>query len=210
MPLFKTIPVTGGLIGIWQLTEKSSDLTTGFSSKELENHSFKQYTYEKRQVEWLATRLLLRQMIGSDFTISYSETGKPILDHSRFKHLSISHSRYFVAVFVHEQLIIGIDIEDLTRNYIQIEKRYLSEKELITVNKNPKLQCLYWCAKEAIFKLIPHDGVEFREQMHISPFDPDLDDRFTGRFTSESEELVFQLYFESFSDHGLVWVMDNK
>jgi 4'-phosphopantetheinyl transferase len=210
MPLFKTIPVTGGLIGVWQLTEKSRDLTPHFSSKELDNHAYKQYTYEKRQVEWLATRLLIRQMIGSDFTISYSETGKPILEHSRFKHVSISHSRYFVAVFVHEQLNIGIDIEDLTRNYIKIEKRFLSENELVAVNKNPKLQCLYWCAKEAIFKLIPNEGVEFREQILISPFNPEFEDRFSARFKSESEELIFQLYFEMFCDHGLVWVMDSR
>jgi 4'-phosphopantetheinyl transferase len=210
MPIFKTITVSGGLIGVWKLTETSSDLTPHFSSEELLNPEFQKYTYEKRMVEWLATRLLIRQLIGSDFSITYSNSGKPILNHNIFKHVSISHSRYFVAIFVHEQFHVGIDIEDLTRNYKQIEKRYLSEDELIAVNQDPRLQCLYWCAKEAVFKLVPDEGIEFREQIHISPFDPELEDRFTARFTSGCHELVYLLHFQNFCNQGLVWVMQNN
>lgn len=208
MPLFKTITVSGGLIGVWQLTESSTDLAPNFSPEELSNPEFLKYTYEKRQVEWLATRLLLRKLIGPDFAIFYRNNGKPILNHYHYKHLSISHSRYFVTVFVHEQSNVGIDIEDLTRNYKQIEKRFLSEKELAAVDQSPKLQCLYWCAKEAVFKLVPDDGIVFREQIQIFPFDPELVDQFFARYISESSECIYQLYFQTFCDHGLVWVME--
>ena len=210
MPLFKTIKASGGLIGVWQLTESSKDLTPDFSTEELSNPEFQKYTYEKRQVEWLVTRLLLKQLIGSDFTISYSNTGKPILNHSLFKHLSISHSRHFVTVFVHEQSNVGIDIEDMTRNYKQIEKRFLSEAELLAVNQSPKLQCLYWCAKEAVFKLVPDDGIVFRDQIQIAPFDPELVNEFSARYISESSECIYQLHFQTFCGHGLVWVMENN
>ena len=59
MPLFKTIPVTDGLIGIWELTETSAALMTVFSPEEIADPDFRKYTYEKRKVEWLASRLML-------------------------------------------------------------------------------------------------------------------------------------------------------
>jgi phosphopantetheinyl transferase len=210
MPIFKKFKTSGGLIGVWQLTETSGELTSYFSPEELSNPEFQKYTFEKRQMEWLATRLLIQKLIGSDFTIDYSETGKPNIVHAEYKHLSITHSRGFVAVFVHENQPVGIDIEDINRNYNAVGKRYLSEKELADVGKIPLLQCLYWCAKEAIFKLVPDDGVEFREQIHISSFNPEKDEQFTARFTSKREELILQLHFQTFSDNCLVWVADNK
>jgi len=206
MPLIKAITVPGGLIGIWQMTETSSELSVHFSQQELENPEFQKYSFENRKVEWLSTRTLIKQLVGPDFSIAYSDARRPMLTHHKYKNLSISHSRYFVTVFVHEKKTVGIDIEDMSRNYVAVMKRYLSDEELVFVANNTKLQCLYWCAKEAIFKLIPHEGVEFREQIHISPFNPDLDDFFSAHFKCDGEEFNFQLQFQIFENHGLVWV----
>jgi 4'-phosphopantetheinyl transferase len=210
MPLFKTITVPGGIIGIWQMTETSSELSVHFTKQELKNPEFQKYSFENRKVEWLSTRILIQQLIGSDFSIRYSEAGRPILTHPKYKYLSISHSRYFVTVFVHEKHPVGIDIEDISRNYAAVKKRYLSEEELHFVANNTTLECLCWCAKEAIFKLVPHEGVEFREQIHIAPFNPDLDEQFSARFKSDNEEFNFQLQFQIFNNHGLVWVSDPQ
>jgi 4'-phosphopantetheinyl transferase EntD len=210
MPLFKTIVVESGLIGIWQMSETSGDLSVHFSAQELENPEFLKYSFENRKVEWLTTRILIKQLIGPDFSIRYSEAGRPILTHPKYKYLSISHSRYFVTVFVHEKYPVGIDIEDMSRNYAAVKKRYLSDEELAFVADNSTLQCLYWCAKEAIFKLVPHEGVEFREQIHISNFNPEFDDRFSSRFINDGEEFNFQLQFQIFNNHGLVWVTDQQ
>lgn len=206
MPLFKTISVTGGLIGVWELAEKPDDLFSEFTPEELADPTFQQYNYEKRKVEWLATRILLKQLIGPDFSISYSEHGKPILNHPKFKHLSISHSREFASIFVHEHLPVGLDIENQNRNYNSIIKRYLSEAEMKQTGNNPLLQCLYWCAKEAIFKLVTEDGIEFKEQILISPFDPATETRFRARFISGNTETAYQLHFINFSDQCMVWV----
>lgn len=209
MPLYKTITIPDGLIGVWLLTETSIDLFPNFFPEELADPAFLNYTHEKRKVEWLATRVLIKQLIGPDFSITYSETGKPILNHARYKHLSISHSRDFAAVILHKNLNVGLDIENITRNYNPIEKRYLSEDELIQVNKKPRMQCLYWCAKETIFKLVPDDGIEFRRQIHISPFNPELENEFSARFIAKNRKLSYQLHFQTFSDHCLVWVTDE-
>lgn len=206
MPLFKTIPVSDGLIGVWQLTEKLDDLLPHFATEELANKDFQQYSFEKRKIEWLSTRRLLKELIGSPFEITYLETGKPILSHFRYKHVSISHSREFVVVFVHENLNTGIDIESVNRNFNPVEKRYLSEDELLQVNKDPLLQCLYWCAKEAVFKFVAEDGIEFKKQIHIAPFNPTQDDNFLVCYISGEKETSHQLYFQIFAEHALVWV----
>lgn len=206
MPHYKTINVPGGLIGVWQLTESSTDLIPCFSREEIADPAFLKYTHEKRKVEWLAIRVLIKQLIGTDFLISYTDSGKPILNHFKFKHLSISHSRDFAAVFMHEHLDVGLDIENINRNYKSIEKRYLSEEELAIVNRNIKLQCLYWCAKEAIFKMVADEGVEFKHQILISSFNPELENHFLARYRSESMEYIYQLHFQVFSENCMVWV----
>jgi len=206
MPLFKTITQAEGLIGVWQLSESLNELLPHFSDLELEDPAYLQYTHEKRKIEWLATRSLIKLLIGTDFTISYAESGKPILNHARYKNISISHSRYFAAVYIHEKLQVGLDIEDSTRNYNSIEKRYLSDEELIHTGRNPLLQCLYWCAKEAIFKLVTDHDIEFRNQIHISPFNPEIEDRFQVKFKSEKADSIHELQFQVFDGHCLVWV----
>jgi phosphopantetheinyl transferase len=206
MALFRIIPTEGGQIGIWQLCETSTDLLASFSPEELENSDYRKYNYEKRKVEWLATRLLIKEMIGPRFEISYSETGKPILHHSIYKYLSISHSREFAAIFIHERCEVGIDLEGINRNYNSIEKRYLSEAEVKQTGRNPILQSLYWCAKEAIFKLVPFEGIEFREHIRILPFNPEQETRFSGIFTLGGQPVNFSLNFQIFENQCMVWV----
>lgn len=207
MSLFKTIPIPDGLIGLWKFAETTADLLPEFSVEELADPAFLRYTHEKRKVEWLATRVLIRQLIGSNFVISYLSSGKPILKHDRFKHISISHSRDFAAVILHEHLNVGIDIEETTRDYNRIEKKYLSDIELIQTNKNSQLQCLYWCAKEAIFKLVDDEGVEFRQQIHIIP---ENENQYFAKFLSDDRATGYKLHHQFISEHCLVWVTDQE
>lgn len=209
MPLFKKIPIHKGLIGLWKFSETSADLAHGFSDEELTDPTFLKYTHEKRKVEWLTTRVLIRQLLGSDFSVSYLESGKPILKHEKFKNISISHSRDFAAVILHENLNVGIDVEETTRDFNRIARRYLSDNELIHAEKNPRLKCLYWCAKEAIFKLVPEEGVEFRQQIEMIPGNSKLENQVSGKFISGNVHSIYQLQYQYFSDHCLVWVVDD-
>jgi len=206
MPLFKTISIPGGLIGLWKFTETTADLIQDFSEEDLIDPAFLRYTHEKRKIEWLATRVLIRKLIGSDFTITYLGSGKPILKHNRFNHLSISHSRDFAAVILHENLNVGIDIEETTRDFNRIEKKYLSDIEIAQANKNPQQQCLYWCAKESIFKLVDDEGVEFKQQIHIFP---EPDNQFLAKFLAEGNETMYKLHHQFITDHCLVWVTND-
>lgn len=208
MPLIKSITVPNGLLSVWQITESSDELLSFFTPEEMNDPGFHKFTYEKRKVEWLAARALLKQMIGSPFHISYTKSGKPLLDHPAYPHISISHSRDFVAVLIHRQLAVGIDIESMNRNYAPIRKRYLSEMELQQVTEDPLLQCLYWCAKEAIFKLVEEEGVDFRKQIEIIAFDSQQD-TFSARFICDNQYRTYLLHFTSFEAHCMVWVCSD-
>lgn len=209
MPLFKTISVTNGLLAVWQITESSGELQSFFTSEEIADPNFQKYSFEKRKVEWLAIRVLLKQMTGSGFEIFYTEVGKPMIKHPIYKHISISHSRDFAAVYIHQYHSIGIDIESVTRNYASVKKRYLSEPELEQVNENSMLQCIYWCAKEAVFKLVDKEGVDFRKQIHVLPFPPETNIFFV-RYIFDNHVKTLQLQYESFNQHCLVWVCGDS
>lgn len=205
MPLFKSISVPDGLLSVWQITESSDELLSFFTPEEIADSYFQNFTFEKRKCEWLAARALLKQMIGSSFEISYTQSGKPLLSHPLYPYISISHSRDFVAVLIHEHQDVGIDIESMNRNYAPIRKKYLSESELLEVNESPLLQCIYWCAKEAVFKLVEEDGIDFRKQIEVIAFDAQQD-TFIVRFISHNREQNYQLQYTTFNEHCMVWV----
>lgn len=206
MPLHQIISVPDGLLGIWQIAESVEELLSHFTAEEQKNTEYLRFNFKKRQTEWLCTRLLLKKMIGSNHRISYTESRKPILKHNTFKFISISHSREFVAILVHKTIAVGIDIESLSRNYAPVLKKYLSDQEQIQVGGNVLLQSLYWCAKEAVFKLVPEDGIDFRKQIQILPFDPQTTDRFPCRFISGEKQTAYNLQFKLIVDNCLVWV----
>jgi len=207
MPLQKKIRFSHGLIGIWRFTETLTDLLPEFSDKELIDPLFANYTHDKRKLEWLATRLLLREMIGSDFSISYLPSGKPLLNHKLFRKISITHSRDFVAIIVHESKNVGIDIENRKRDFRRIEKRFLSVAELNFVKENEDLKCLFWCAKEAVFKLVEEEGIEFKEQILVRP-NREHEDQLLATFISKDKNTDYQLSYDYFADNYLVWVAD--
>lgn len=208
MPLFKTIPITNGWISIWQIAESAEELLCFFTPEELNKQEFQKFTFEKRQVEWLATRVLLKQLIGNSFSISYTDSGKPVLNHPVFHHISITHSREFVAVFIHQNKVIGIDIESQNRNYAPILKKYLSEPELCHLKEDTLIPCLYWCAKEALFKMVEEQGIDFKKQFEIISCDP-TQELLLARYISSQQERTYQLNYLTFNDHCMVWVMND-
>jgi phosphopantetheinyl transferase len=209
MPLYKTISVPDGFLAVWQITESSDELLSFFTPEELTDSKFQNYSYEKRKVEWLAIRALLKQIIGNSFEICYTEVGKPVIIHPVFRHISISHARDFAAVYIHQHHAVGIDIESTTRNYAAVKKRYLSESELILVDESTLLQCIYWCAKEAVFKLVDKEGVDFRKQIHVHAFPPESN-KFTVNYISDNMEKTLQLQYETFNQHCMVWVCGDS
>ena len=124
--------------------------------------------------------------------------------------ISISHTNRFVAIILHPDEDLGIDIECLDRDFSAVEKKALSEDEIDDLDDRKKnLQlAIYWCAKEAIYKRMSISGVDFAEQIEVERFNPRDEGEIEATFThKDGTELEFELSYEVFENHVMVWVV---
>ena len=191
-------------LALWSLTE---DLNFFEAKAHLTNADKEAYSKIKslsRKKEWLAVRVLLYEVLGFWPQITYTETGKPLLqNHTR--HLSVSHSKEMVGILLCTNPYAGIDIERTDRSIEKVSARFLSDNELDQLNKQPESfsRILYWCAKEAVFKAVGESNILFSKQIAIKAVNKD--GTIISHFKSEHENLDFILNYMELNNHMIVW-----
>ena len=74
-----------------------------------------------------------------------------------------------MVIYLHPEEQPGIDIELITRNVAKAARRFLSAEELKDCMAGDQLSnkdlMLRWCAKEAVFKMVPFSDVDFASQI---------------------------------------------
>ena len=196
-------------IGVWQITETEEELKelSSTPTDEMEEISF--IRSESLRKQRLAVRALLNTMFDDKVYLSHHDNGKPYIENNPIN-ISITHTAKYVAVILHEEENVGIDIESLDRDFSVVEKKALSEDEIedLEDEKRNEQLAIYWCAKEAVFKLLSRYNVDFAEQIEIERFRPrgegELEATFTGK---KDEEEEFDLEYITFDRHVLVWVV---
>ncbi|MDR0430304.1 MAG: 4'-phosphopantetheinyl transferase superfamily protein [Tannerellaceae bacterium] len=169
MPLY--LKQTDPLMGIWKVEESPADLLNLLSRKRDYAPFLENIRTEGRKQEWLAVRVLLKELLGEEALIAYHNNGAPYLVGMNMT-ISISHTKGYVAVLLHAERPVGIDIEYRGERILKIRKRFLSLEEDGNIDTPHEAEHLliYWCAKEALFKTIGRQDVDFRKQLHIAPF----------------------------------------
>ena len=209
MPFFKQIQNELGTLYIWKLAENPAELLPKLQLPVNDEKRFSEITSEKRQTEFLSTRMLLQGLFVTTPEIHYNQWGKPAFA-NRDEHLSISHSADFAAVFV-SNYKIGVDIELENRNIERVSKRFLHPEELAFINTldNPqRAKIVYWSAKEAIFKCSEIHGIQFSEQIRINPFNPETNQTFTATLIVENKKTSYQLHTLFFENNVLVYCVE--
>ena len=145
---------------IWKIEESESFFSDnlGFVA---------QHKTEKRRLEFLASRYLLKYLIP-DFSFSDLKShreGKPFFEDDRI-HFSISHSFPFVAVVIDEQPV-GIDVQVFQEKILRLQQKFLSAEEQIIFDNSMEHITLAWAAKEAAFKWFGEGQVDFIQHMPI-------------------------------------------
>lgn len=197
-------------IYVWEITETEEQLMTlctPIPNDELDEMSL--IKSESRRKERLAERALLNLMFEEKVYLGHHDNGRPFLQNSIYE-ISISHSDRFVAIIIHPDENVGIDIESLDRDFSAVEKVALSEDEIDDLSeKKRKLQlAIYWCAKEAIFKRMSLSGVDFAEQIEVDRFNPHDEGELDATFIhKDGSELEFELNYMVFENHVMVWVI---
>ncbi|MBR1574739.1 MAG: 4'-phosphopantetheinyl transferase superfamily protein [Bacteroidales bacterium] len=196
-------------IAVWQITETEQELIdlSSTPSDEMEEISF--LGSESLRKQRLAVRALLNELFEEKVYLSHHDNGKPYLE-NMVTNISITHTDKYVAVILHDEEDVGIDIESLDRDFSAVEKKALSEDEIEDLDddrRNEQL-AIYWCAKEAIFKRVSAYNVDFAEQIEIERFRPRGEGELEATFINKrGYEEEFELEYMTFDRHVLVWVV---
>ena len=199
-------------IGVWPVTETEEALKalSSVPSDELEEISFIRSESLRRQK--LAVRALLDTMFEDKVYLSHHDNGKPYIENC-VTNISITHTEKYVAVILNDNEDVGIDIESLARDFSSVEKKALSEDEIDDLEDDEKRNgqlAIYWCAKEAIYKMLGQYDVNFAEQIEVEKFRPKKDGELEATFEDEDGyEEEFDLEYIIFDNHVLVWVVGN-
>ena len=170
MPL-QELNLTGiGRIALWHITENE-----GFLSKILDSESCPTEIISlQKRLEWICGRIIIKHLALTSGLmykgIHKDEFGKPFLRESE-QHISLSHSYPYVAAQIHPVNSVGIDIEQPKEKLLRIAPRILDAEELKDAGSNIVKHCVYWCAKEALYKIYGKRGLLFTNHLHLKPFE---------------------------------------
>jgi 4'-phosphopantetheinyl transferase len=198
-----------GLIGFWEITESTDLMMSDLQPDEQDLAGFRLFRNEPRKREWLAARLLLRQMTGKSSKIDYDPAGKPVLLNTP-GNISITHTAERVAICYHQDLHPGIDIELFCRNTERAAKKFLSPEELNDCTIDGRLSnkdlLLRWCAKEAVFKMVPFKEIDFASQIacQAAPL-INMEGELMAAFRAKGLELHIPLHYRLIDTILMVW-----
>ena len=199
-------------VGVWQITETEEELRelSSVPSDEMEEISY--IKSESLRKQKLAVRCLLDALFEEKVYLSHHDNGKPYIENSAIN-ISITHTNRYVAVILNPTDEVGIDCESLDRDFSAVKKKALSEDEIEEVEeidedqRNEQL-ALYWCAKEAVYKMVSQYGVDFAEQIEIDDFRMRGEGELVATFTDKDGfEEEYELEYITFDRHVLVWVV---
>ena len=224
----------GGTIAVWEITESEKELLDILArdeedrDEELEEISL--YKSEQARRERLSVLALVQTLFEEPVHIGHHENGAPYIENDSTR-ISITHTNRFSAVIIHPSEEVGIDIESIKRDFTAVEKRALSEEERDDLmdkdeddpekmeERNTQL-AIYWCAKEALYKRMGRNNVDFSEDMEVDRFsvrdEGEIDVTFKYPQSEhivdedgdeQNEEEEFEMQYETFEDHVMVWMV---
>lgn len=196
-------------IAVWQVTETEQELLNLISVPTDELEEIMLFRSESQRKQKLAVRALLNEVFEEKMYLNHHDNGKPYLENCA-TNISITHTDKYVAIIIHDEEEVGIDIESLDRDFAAVEKKALSEEEiedLAEEKKNEQL-AIYWCAKEAIFKRMSQNRVDFAEQIEVEKFNLRKEGELDATFIHKDEhEEDFELEYMMIDRHVLVWLV---
>jgi phosphopantetheinyl transferase len=173
---------------LWHISETESELA--FLSMEALPEEI---AAPQKRLEYLAGRALVRylaEQAGLDYIgIHKDEYGKPFLKNLPH-HISLSHSFPYVAAQLHPTQAVGIDLEQPKDKLLRIGPRVLAPQELSDAGTNVTKHCVYWCAKEAMYKVHGKRGLHFDKQLLVAPFTLQASGLLAGTIVAESPQKI--------------------
>ena len=200
----------GSSFALWQVTEEVDDLLEILDNDPFVIESISQFTSIKRKQEFLAARCALNQMMGEKLSITYTESGHPLVE-GKDLNISISHTGEWVTVLVHPTQQVGIDIERISDRLVRVKNKFLSPQELAFVDyqcEKPQL-AIMWATKEALYKLLDIQGLDPVKDIHIEPFMTYLDGHLMAYETKTKLHRHFEMEYLVRPQYVMVRVVEK-
>jgi 4'-phosphopantetheinyl transferase len=198
------------LYAIWKISESVEELRSAIKLGVSEEIIYDAFVAESRQKQWLAYRILIRELLKPDeFPVEYDVSGKPYLAGSDF-HISVTHTDDLAAVIISRHARVGIDIEKIKPRIQKVRERFLNPEEESLIGKGTELEqlTLAWCAKEALYKLYGKRTLDFRENIRIA-LPPNAGETFDAEIHFEGKIGKYRLFSEISGGYILVYLVDE-
>jgi 4'-phosphopantetheinyl transferase len=178
--------------GIWHTTETENELAG-------EEHCPTDITNVVKRTEWNAGRMLMKNLVEKAGLVYHGiykdDFGKPFLkDHPH--QISLSHSHPHVAAQLNLNKPVGIDIEQPKAKLLKIAQRIFSPPEVADAGADLVKNCIYWCAKESLYKIYGQRGLSFMEHLYIAPFALTGKGELQGKILIDGQNLDYVLLYE--------------
>ena len=206
MPLYRKYEQGDLTVAVWKVDETVEQLRSMFHQFSVYEEGYARFSAEKRKQEWLAVRVLLKEMLGEEKSIAYLPSGKPYLEDGSM-HVSFSHTHGYVAVAFHPSAEVGVDIEQYGTRVRRVAPRFIREDEKVSIASGDEIVglLLHWSAKETMFKLMDDQGVDFINHLHVLPFQHEESGTFKACEYRSDKEMEFLIHYDTHPDYVLTF-----
>ncbi|WP_162053803.1 4'-phosphopantetheinyl transferase family protein [Pontibacter pamirensis] len=196
-------------LGIWQLQEPVQDLRV-LLPPHADVSAMAGKVHPKRQQEWLASRVLVYQLLryftAEPLVLARDENGRPYFPDQPL-HVSITHSPHLAAAILSGHQV-GIDIELISPKALRVADKFLTEAEKQCTASDEKITCLYWSAKETLYKLYSRKKLVLKDNLLVSPGSES--NVLLGRVQIENFSKLYQIHHDTIQEHVLTYCIDSE
>jgi len=198
---------------VWRITESEEELRK-LLKLTVDQTLLNSISHPIKRKEWLATRIayqyLCKSMDMLCYPIKKNSYGKPYIEGYLANHsvyISLSHSFPWAGAILSTHMPIGIDIEQPTSQLLEIQNKYLSPTEIVDSNANIDKLCIYWSAKEAIYKAYANTYALPLSSIHIQSFIHALQGTIEGH---TPDGYYYLVHYTLQKDYILTWCQEKK
>jgi len=173
-----------------------------------ERSNFIKIKNNKRKIEWLGTRILLKNMLGKYLKIHYDNKGNPYINHK--KYISITHSGNYIGLIISKNEAVGIDTEFISDRILRTAHKFIPENILQSLSEENALEKIYlhWCCKETLYKIKGGGGYDFKKDFILESFQLKEKGKITSFITKTQTnryKLSYQFINQDNKNILLVW-----
>ena len=162
------------IVTLWKIEEEVGFFLKYLHLKEEDLMNCSNATHPIKQLEWLASRTCVKytvELLKHDYQgIQKDEHNNPYLSNIQ-GFVSLSHTNEYAVAVVSLEEEVGVDIEKISNKLSRVAHRFLSEPERLHAGNDLLKMCIYWSAKESLYKWYGKKNLSFKDNIYIEPFE---------------------------------------